>query len=100
MESFDNRDEVTSFESVCSILAELWMNYKEDKDFKEFIEYNDLGLPLAFLLDSGIVEATDQAIKYVLETWEIFLSALNIEQDTGWESLDSLFRYIEKRNNQ
>jgi len=98
MESFDNGNEITKFSTICSILSELWMNYKEDKDFKEFIEYNDLGLPLAFLIDSEIVESTDQAEQYVSETWNIFLSALGVEKDTGWESLDDLFKYIEKKN--
>lgn len=98
MESFDNGDEVTKFETICSILSELWINYKEDKDFSEFVQYNDLGLPLAFMLDSEIVEPTELAIQYVVETWQIFLSALKIDQDMGWSSLDDLFKYIEDKN--
>lgn len=99
MESFDNgNEEVTDFDKVCSILSELWLNYKDDKDFKEFIEYNDIGLPLAFLIDSDIVVETDQAIRYVIETWEIFLAALRVEKDLGWNSLDELFSYVEKNS--
>lgn len=99
MESFDNgNEEITDFNKVCSILSDLWLNYKDDKDFKEFIEYNDIGLPLAFLIDSEIVVETDQAVKYVIETWEIFLSALGIEKDLGWGSLDELFNYVEEKN--
>jgi hypothetical protein len=98
MESFDNGHEVTKFETICSILSELWINYKEDKDFSEFIQYNDLGLPLAFMLDSEIVEPKDLAFQYVLETWQIFLSALNIDKDMGWNSLDDLFKYVEDKN--
>ena len=98
MESFNDGNEVTKFESICSVLSELWVNYKEDKEFSEFIQYNDLGLPLAFMLDSSIVEPTDSAIQYVTETWNIFLSALGIEEDLGWSSLEDVFKYIEKKN--
>lgn len=36
----------TSFEGRCSILGDLWLDYKENKELKDFIQYNDLGLPL------------------------------------------------------
>jgi hypothetical protein len=40
---------MTDFSSVCDILGELYANYKEDNEFKDFIDFNDLGLPLAYL---------------------------------------------------
>lgn len=98
MESSDNRDELTNFKSICSILSELWSNYRTDKDFKDFVEYNDLGLPLAFLIDSELVEASDMAKGYVVETWQIFLVALGLEDDIEWKSLDQIFKYSESKN--
>lgn len=92
MASADNREELTAFEDACSILAELWINHKEDKDFVDFISYNDLGLPLAFLIDSEIVTPTEIAVKYIEETWVILLASLNIE-DAGFERLEDLFKY-------
>lgn len=98
MESSDNRNELTSFETVCSILAELWSNYRQDKELNDFIEYNDLGLPLAFLIDANLVSPSDQAKIYVLETWEILLSALGLDNDIEWKSLEQLFKYSEGKN--
>ena len=92
MAGADNREELTAFEDACSILAELWVNHKNDKEFEDFISYNDLGLPLAFLIDSEIVTPTEIATKYIEETWVILLASLNIE-DSGFESLDDLFRH-------
>jgi len=43
VEISNNGEQLTSFESICSILGELWMDYKSDKYFKDFIEYNDIG---------------------------------------------------------
>ena len=89
----DNGNELTSFEDACSILAELWINHKEEKTFEDFITYNDLGLPLAFLIDSELVTPTDVAKKYVEETWIILLKSLDIDEDTGFTSLEDLFNY-------
>jgi hypothetical protein len=88
----DNGNELTPFESACSILSELWINHKEDKDFIDFISYNDLGLPLAILIDSEIVTATEIAIKYIEETWIILLASIGVE-DVGFESLEDLFKH-------
>lgn len=98
MENVDDRNELTSFESMCSILAELWSNYRQDKELKDFIEYNDLGLPLAFLIDANLVEPSDNAKEYVVETWQIFLSALGLEDDIHWKSLEQIFKYSENKS--
>lgn len=89
----DDGNELTSFEDACSILAELWINHKEEKTFEDFISYNDLGLPLAFLIDSELVTPTEVAKKYVEETWIILLKSLDIDEDTGFTSLEDLFNY-------
>jgi len=93
MAVFDNGHGLTSFEDLCSILAELWINHKEEKTFEDFIAYNDLGLPLAFLIDSELVTPTEIAKKYVEETWVILLKSLEIEEDTGFTSLGELFNH-------
>lgn len=98
MESLDNGNQLTSFETICSILAELWSNYRQDKELSDFIEYNDLGLPLAFLIDANLVDASPIAKEYVVETWQILLAALGLENDIEWKSLEQLFKYSEGRN--
>ena len=85
----------TTFEDKCAILSELWLNYKSDEEFKEFIAYNDLGLPLAYILSEGIVERTPPAENYVLETFELLLSGLGSE-DEGFENLDDLLELAEE----
>lgn len=96
MAIFDDGNELTSFEDACSILAELWINHKDEKAFEDFISYNDLGLPLAFLIDSELVTHTEIAKKYIEETWVMLLLSLNIKEDTGFSSLSDLFNYAEE----
>ena len=81
-----------SFDNKISILAELWMNYRDDEDLQDFIEYNDLGLPLAYFLMNEIVIPSQQAAVYIDETYNLFIASLGVE-DREWESLDELLGY-------
>jgi hypothetical protein len=81
---------MTSFENKCSILAELWMDYRDDEEFVDFREYNDLGLPIAYALANNIVSKQPMAEQFVEETFDLLLTALEIPEDTGFESLDDL----------
>jgi hypothetical protein len=82
--------EGTTFENKCGILGELWMSYRADPEFQDFISYNDLGLPLGFLLGEKLVTATELAKSMVNETFDLLLAALERE-DEGFESLDDVF---------
>ena len=90
----NNGDKLTSFENACSILAELWINHREEKKFEDFVSYNDLGLPLAFLIDSELVTTTEIANKYIEETWDILLKSLEINKDIGFTCLEDMLNYI------
>lgn len=80
----------TPFGSKCDILGELWVSYKNDPEFQEFMEYNDLGLPLAYALSAEIITATPKAEMFVSETFELLLAALGRETDEGYETLADL----------
>lgn len=83
----DNKE--TPFDNRCNILSELWIEYRYEEDFKDFVDYNDLGLPLAFMLAEGIVAANDKSRVMVDETFDLFLATLGIE-DKGFEDLDEM----------
>jgi hypothetical protein len=80
----------TNYSDKCSILAELWLNYRSDEEFQDFIEYNDLGLPLAYAIDNDIVKSTEMAQRFVEETFDLFLASLGLLDDTGFDNLDDL----------
>ena len=81
---------MTDFTNIREILGSLYANYKEDEDLKDFIEFNDLGLPLAYFVSEGLAEVSDDGARYITETWQLFLASMDI-QDTGWDSLDQIF---------
>lgn len=79
----------TNFEDKALILGQLWINYKTEDEWADFIEYNDLGLPLAFAFAEGIVNHTVTLEQYINETWDLFIEGLDVE-DTGFESIEDL----------
>ena len=90
---------VTDFTKVCEILGVLYTNYKEDEEFKDFIDFNDLGLPLAYFASEKLCEVSDDGARYIMETWLLFLKGLGLE-DTGlWDNLEDLFESAEENNN-
>lgn len=85
-----SEDSMTNnFANQVSILSALWINYKEDKSFRDFVEYNDLGLPLAYFIDAGLVVPSDQAKRYVEETYDLLLASLQAE-DKEYTSLEEM----------
>ena len=88
---------MTDFSNICDILGDLYSNYKEDKNFRDFIEFNDLGLPLAYLTSENLCEPSDDGIRYVTETWDLFLAGLKVK-DEGFEDLDQLLGFAEEKS--
>lgn len=80
---------MTTRENKIAILADLWLNYRDEPDFEDFIDYNDLGLPLAYILNEEIVSPTDVALAFVDETFSLLLAGLDVD-DEDFETLDDL----------
>ena len=79
----------TTYECKLEILAELWLNYRNDQNFEDFFAYNDLGLPLAYAINESIVTSSVLAETLVEETFSLLLAGLEIE-DTGFSCLDEI----------
>jgi hypothetical protein len=78
-----------NYSNKISILAELWMNYRDDDQLQDFVEYNDLGLPMSYLLMNELVLPTQQAELYIDETYGLLIASLGVD-DVDYESLDEL----------
>ncbi len=91
---------MTKFSDKCGILGELWMDYRDDEEFADFIEYNDLGLPLGYMISAGIVSTpTPKGEDIIDETFDLFLSALGVK-DTGFDTLDDVFQSVDGMDKQ
>jgi hypothetical protein len=65
------------------------MDYREDKEFQDFIEYNDLGLPLGYAVSANLVNPNEMTEQFVGETFELLLTSLGLT-DTGFDSLSEI----------
>jgi hypothetical protein len=66
------------------------LGYRDDTNFDDFFSYNDLGLPLAYMVDAGIVKSTDMSNRFIEETFALLLASLEVE-DEGFSDLDDIF---------
>ena len=84
----------TPFKIKCEILAEIFVDYKDDEDFKDLISYGDLGFPLAYCISNGIVKKTKKAKAMIEEVFDLTISSFGLE-DEGFTDLEDLELSIE-----
>ena len=83
-------DNTTTFNAKCRILSDLWIKYRNEESLEDFFSYNDVSLPLAFLLSENIIGEKNAAIEsFIEETFMLFLKAVE-EEDDGFEELDEI----------
>lgn len=80
---------MTTIQNKSIILADLWLNYRDDEEFIDFVEYNDLGLPLAYAISNGIVETNPIVEKFIEESFDLLLAGIGVE-DGDYETLDDI----------
>jgi hypothetical protein len=81
---------MTGFTSRCEILGHFYSQYRDESDFADFMEFNDLGLPLAYFVSEELCEVSDDGVRYINETFDLFLASLELE-DTGFSNLEDVF---------
>ena len=93
------------FADKTGILAQCWIDFRDDEHFETFVEYNDIGLPMAYYVAEGLVkELTPLGEQYIDESFSMLLSVLEVEEQEveflPEKNLGSImvFAYNKKRN--
>jgi hypothetical protein len=81
---------MTGFTNRCEILGQFYSQYRDEKDFQDFMEFNDLGLPLAYFVSEDLCEVSDDGVRYINETFDLFLASLELK-DVGFANLEDVF---------
>ena len=79
----------TNFENKVGILAHLFLHYAGEEELKDFVEYNDLGLPFAYGVQTKMITLEPSGKTFVEEAFDLLLGALGVE-DTGFDSWDDI----------
>jgi hypothetical protein len=75
----------------------LWLNYRneigDDPAWNDFFFYNDIGLPLAYILAEGIAEkdSENQSESIIEETWNMLCKYIAIDPNKEYEAIEDLF---------
>jgi hypothetical protein len=93
------------FANKAGIIGQLWIEFRNDEDFSAFMEYNDLGCPLAYMVAEGIVkELSPIGEEMINETYKMFMELVNVT-DEDLEVLPEInlgsilmFAYNKKQN--
>jgi len=90
-----------NFADRCGILGQFWYEFRDDEDLKPFIGYNDVGLPLAWFIATGVVSPLPMAEEYINETFAMFLDAMEVteEEVADIDNLDDLLAIVEDKKN-
>ena len=91
---------MTDLEIECQILSGLWMDYRDVEAFEEFIEYNDIGLPLAHYVADGLIRKSAleaSAITYIADTYTLLFEMLGLPLSHEYETIDDLLAAAEDR---
>ena len=74
-----------TFIEKCTILADLWLTYKQDEEdnFDWLLTYGDLGFPLAFAISQSVIESSPLAEQYISELWDLFEGCFVLPEDTS-----------------
>lgn len=80
----------TNIKQKIFILSELWQEYKGDSDWSDFFDYNDIGLPMAFMIDQKLVKETNAGNKFINQTFELLVEELGFDEDLEWDSLEQM----------
>lgn len=86
------------------LLGQLWIDYRDNEDFSVFMEYNDIGLPLSYVVAEGLVPGlTNLGEDYIDETLEMFFKLLEItEAEVNMLpkiNLDSVLTFAHQKKN-
>jgi hypothetical protein len=69
------------FADKTGILAQLWIDFREDDQFNAFMEYNDIGVPMAYYMAEGLVTGlTPLGEQYVEESIDMMFKLLEITE--------------------
>ena len=82
----------TDYAKQIEILNEVWYHHRDEEQFLDFVDFNDAGLPLAHLIYTGTVESPPMAEELVRESFGLLLALFNINEDTGFNSLNKIIK--------
>lgn len=74
-----------------AILADLYFKHKGDNALSDFFEYNNIGLPLAYVVQESLATLQPRGEQYISETYAMLIESLGASHEEDYASLEDLF---------
>lgn len=81
----------TPFSKRVEILSDLYMGYYGN--YEEFIDDNDLGVPLAVAIIQGCATPTEKGVGFINESFDSFCELLDIDNYGDYEDIDAMIEF-------
>ena len=78
------------YASKIAVLADFYLNYRDQDPYKDLAEYNDIGLPLAYVVHQNLVETNPEGRAFIEETYELLCSAMDIDSEKQYECFEDM----------
>lgn len=78
----------TPFSKKCEIIHDFYLDYAYEH--KDFVEVNDIGVPLALLIVQGCATPTIDGIDYIEATYIALCNMLGADPELPWNSADEM----------
>jgi hypothetical protein len=89
---------INEMDRKIGVLADLYLNYRDEDQFKEFADYNDIGLPIAHLVHTGLCNMNKEAEVYVEETYDLLISAMGVDPELDYQTIDDMLESMETKD--
>lgn len=80
----------TDFSTKCEILAEVHAEAQWNEELEDLKEYNDIGLPLAYLTHLELATPDKRGKDFIEETWRGLCEAYKVDPDAEYLDADDL----------
>ena len=78
--------EQTSPQTVISIMSNIWVNYRNDEDWGDFVMENGTEFAFAFGLHLGNIEVDETSYKNIFIVWKDLLEFSGVEDNiSDWD---------------
>ena len=80
----------TDLDTRTKILGQFYVNRQKFKNAQELFEKNDVGIPYAFLVASGITIMMEESSSYIKDSWISVCNYLNIDSRGFYSEINDL----------
>jgi len=88
----------TDFFRKCLILSEVHAESSLNPELTDFRNYNDIGLPLAYLVYNEMVDIKDESKRYIDETYDMLCKGLGIDPEVEYVDFQDMVNAWEQQN--